>query len=380
MWNAVPSVECGLCNLDLRSTTDVATIVERKRVNGSVGYTVVIRIKKAGKIVHQESKTFSIRVEAQRWARRREVELENPAALIRAQQGALSVGALIRWYIDEFEQPSQWQRSKGQQLRSLEKQTLAQADATALTCQSIIDFIRIRRRAGVAPSTAGNDLSWLRVVLRAAKSVRGAPVQPEVVDEARFACRELRLIAKSKRRDRRPTAIELQRLDIYFGSRDGRAEIPMQVIMGFAIHSARRQAEICRLEWTDLDPSSRSGMVRDVKHPRAKIGNHRCFKFTPEAWDLVQSQPRTSEYIFPYNPRSVGDAFTRACGILGIADLRFHDLRHEATSRLFERGYAIHEVAQFTLHDSWNELKRYTHQDPRHVRELPEPPRCSEAA
>ena len=36
--------------------------------------------------------------------------------------------------------------------------------------------------------------------------------------------------------------------------------------------------------------------------------------------------------------------------MLGIEDLRLNDLRHEATSRLFERGYQIHEVAQFTLH------------------------------
>ena len=380
MWNCCAVGRVRPLQSGFPSTTGVATIVERKRVDGSVGYTAVVRIKKSGKIVHQESKTFSIRTEAQRWARRREVELENPAAVIRAQQGSLSVGALIRWYIDEFEQASQWQRSKGQQLRTLEKQSFAQADATALTCQSIVDFIRMRRRAGVAPSTAGNDLILLRVVLRAAKSVRGAPVQPEVVDEARVACRELRLIAKSKRRDRRPSATELQRLDAYFGSRDGRAEIPMQVIMEFAIQAARRQAEICRLEWADLDPSARSGIVRDAKHPRAKIGNHKHFKLTAEAWGIVQGQPRTSEYIFPYNPKSVGAAFTRACGILGITDLRFHDLRHEATSRLFERGYAIHEVAQFTLHESWNELKRYTHPDPRHVRELPEPPRCSEAA
>ena len=55
---------------------------------------------------------------------------------------------------------------------------------------------------------------------------------------------------------------------------------------------------------------------------------------------------------------------------LGIKDLRFHDLRHEATSRLFERGYQIHEVAQFTLHDSWNELKRYANLRPELLRDL----------
>ena len=46
-----------------------------------------------------------------------------------------------------------------------------------------------------------------------------------------------------------------------------------------------------------------------------------------------------------------------------------HDLRHEATSRLFERGYDIPEVAQFTLHESWTTLKRYTHFRPEQVEE-----------
>jgi integrase len=110
--------------------------------------------------------------------------------------------------------------------------------------------------------------------------------------------------------------------------------------------------------------------VRDAKHPTSRDGNHRRFKYTPEAWAIVESQPRTSARVFPYDPKSVGAAFTRACHVLGIEDLRFHDLRHEATSQLFERGYQIHEVAQFTLHESWNELKRYTNLKPENVREL----------
>ena len=141
-------------------------------------------------------------------------------------------------------------------------------------------------------------------------------------------------------------------------------------IVQFAIASARREAEICRLEWTDNDNTARSGLVRDAKHPREKEGNHRRFKYTQEAWAIVQRQPRGDERIFPYEPKSVGDAFTKACHVLGIVDLRFHDLRHEATSRLFERGYQIHEVAQFTLHDSWNELKRYTNLRPENLRDI----------
>lgn len=54
----------------------------------------------------------------------------------------------------------------------------------------------------------------------------------------------------------------------------------------------------------------------------------------------------------------VGAAFTRATQSLGIDNLHFHDLRHEATSRLFERGYSIQEVAQLAMHESWTTLKR----------------------
>jgi integrase len=112
--------------------------------------------------------------------------------------------------------------------------------------------------------------------------------------------------------------------------------------VNFALHSARRESEICRLEWRDNDAASRSGLVRDAKHPAHREGNHRRFKYTREA-------------------------------VLGIEDLRFHDLRHEATSRLFERGYQIHEVAQFTLHESWNELKRYANLKPENIRDLDAP-------
>jgi integrase len=198
-------------------------------------------------------------------------------------------------------------------------------------------------------------------------------VRPEIVQEARNACAELRLIGKARKRARRPTPRELEQLRDYFARRDKRSQIPMLAIMEFGLASARRESEICRLEWCDNDERTRTGIVRDAKHPTRKEGNHRQFKYTPEAWAIAQTQARMSEYIFPYDPRSISAAFTRACHVLGIKDLRFHDLRHEATSRLFERGYQIHEVAQFTLHDSWNELKRYANLKPENVRELMSP-------
>ncbi|MBX9400211.1 tyrosine-type recombinase/integrase [Lysobacter sp. BMK333-48F3] len=64
--------------------------------------------------------------------------------------------------------------------------------------------------------------------------------------------------------------------------------------------------------------------------------------------------------MFPYNSKSIGTAFRRNCVALGIKNPTFHDLRHEATPRLFEQGYSIEQVAAVTLHRSWEELKRHT--------------------
>jgi integrase len=351
----------------------MATIRARKQANGLTRYTAIIRLRKGKALIHQEAKTFAHRAAAVTWARHREVQLEDPTALIQAQDGTQTLARVIRWYIDTFESVSNWQRTKQTHLEFLERHQIGKSNPFALTTAVLIDHVRGRRAEGACAATVANDLTWLGVVLRAAKSVKGLPVRPAIVEEARTACRELRLVGKSRKRNRRPTAEELERLTAFFSRRDARSEIPMVDIVAFAIHSARREAEICRLEWRDNDQESRTGMVRDAKHPTAKEGNHRRFKCTPEAWEIVQRQPMTSEYIFPYNPRSVSAAFTRACHILGIVDLHFHDLRHEATSRLFERGYQIHEVAQFTLHDSWNELKRYTNLRPESLRDLPAP-------
>lgn len=352
------------------SKIPMATIKVRKRANGSIRYTAIVRIRQGTTVVHRESRTFTHRSAAQSWARHREVALENPVELTRQKQSTPTLAELIRWYIDTFETISRWQRSKQTHLEFLERHALGKTIAHTLTSADLIRHVQSRRTGGAGPATVINDLIWIGVVLRAAKSVRELPVSPEVVEQAKAACGELRLIGKAKRRTRRPTADELTRLREHFRGRDRRAEIPMEAVMDFAIASARREAEICRLEWRDNDKAARTGMVRDAKHPTSKDGNHRRFKYTPEGWALVTAQPKSGEYIFPYDPKSVSAAFTRACHLLGIQDLRFHDLRHEATSRLFERGYQIHEVAQFTLHESWNELKRYANLKPENLRDI----------
>jgi len=93
-------------------------------------------------------------------------------------------------------------------------------------------------------------------------------------------------------------------------------------------------------------PHTKNGTVRDVPIS-AKAAKH-----FPEIFE--------GRY-FPVSPHSITCAFRQACAVADIEDLNFHDLRHEATSRLFESGFEATEVAQIVGHKGLNMTYRYTH-------------------
>lgn len=353
----------------------MATITKRARADGSFAYRATIRIKQGGKVVHSEAKTFDKLKLAQEWARTREAALAVPGALRKAGR-SVTVGELLDWYLEHY--GAGYGRSKLSSIKLVKQFDIAKLSAPHLTAVQLIDHIKHRRDTGTGPATAGNDLIWLRVVFKAARPALGLELNLQAIDDAAAFCRDQRLIAKARRRDRRPTDDELAILDNYFQRRDKRSQIPMRDIMWFAIHSSRRQEEITRLRWSDNHAEDLTGIVRDAKHPTAKEGNHRTFKYTREAWEIAQRQPRTDDRIFPYDSKSISSAFTKACHANEIEDLRFHDLRHEGVSRLFEAGYSLIEVQQFSLHESWSSLQRYTHIRPGDVKHRPSATRPSE--
>lgn len=134
-----------------------------------------------------------------------------------------------------------------------------------------------------------------------------------------------------------------------------------------------RQDENCRILWEDVDSDNRTVVVRDRKDPRGKDGNHQTVPSLDstgfDAWSILPEQKLfagRSNRVFPYNSKSVSVAVTRACKHLKIKDLRFHDLRHGATTRLFEAGFRIEQVALVTGHKHWKMRKRYTNLRPEH--------------
>lgn len=178
-----------------------------------------------------------------------------------------------------------------------------------------------------------------------------------IFNAAREVLRREGLVAKSNQRERRPTPSEIWKLSRFFHDKW------MLHVMWFAIYSARRQSEIVKLRWEDLNETDRTIWVRDLKDPRKKGVKRKC-KLPRSAFKIIMRQPRVSDYIFPFNSKTIGSNFTRACKLLEIDDLHFHDLRHHATSCLFERGLSIQQVQLVTLHSSWQTLQRYCNMNP----------------
>jgi integrase len=332
----------------------MGTIVARQRRDGTTAYRAQIIIKQKGRIAHQEARTFDRRQAAKAWLARRETELAAPGGLERRPDPTLGE-AIDRYVADSRKQIG---RTKAQVLNTIKSYDIADLACSKVTSADIIAFAQ---SLPVSPQTVQNYLSHLSAVFATARPAWGYPLDQQAIKDAFVVAKRLGVTAKGRSRDRRPTLEELDRLMEHFGQIKVRRplSVPMQKIIVFAIFSTRRQEEITRIAWKDYEGSR--VLVRDMKHPGDKLGNDTWCDLPPEAAAIVESMPRTKGPIFPYSTDAISAAFTRACQVLGIEDLHFHDLRHDGVSRLFEMGRTIPQAASVSGHRSWSSLKRYTH-------------------
>lgn len=243
-------------------------------------------------------------------------------------------------------------------LRRLQKAPLAEIQAHELKKHDIIEHVKARRATGICAATAMHDLTFLRGVLQYAPSawddcedVSAAPIVA-----AMPVLNKHGLVGKSTPRKRRPTDEEVARLVEYLTEQDARSNVKVVPCLLFALASTRRRGEICRLQWGDVDFEKRTYMIRDVKHPTQKKGNHKVFALLPELEEIIKRQPRLTneptERVFPYNDKSLGARYTLAKKTLGIEDLRFHDNRRDAISRFLARGLPPHKVRLISGHET----------------------------
>jgi integrase len=323
------------------------------------------------------SKYFTSKPEAQKWARAQEVEVDRGRST--APGLRLTIAHLVDTYIENV--PHAFGRTKVWNIEMI-KDRLGALRLEELTVPAINTFIQKREREGAGPATNLQTLSYLRTVIRHGGALAGAgQAVPVALATLGITCDALvhaGRIAPSKERSRRPTEEELIMLMDHFDARL-RSSINMTDIMLFAVSTTMRLGEITGLGgivWEDLSEEDRTIWVRARKDPTMPGGRDMLVPLPsgpvvvagqiidPIAILLRQKTARLrTGRIFPYAEHTISNAFERACTQLKITDLRFHDMRHDAISRLFQAGWTIPKVAAVSGHKSWKNLQRYTQLD-----------------
>lgn len=334
------------------------SIQTRTISNGEKRYKATITVKSNNKIIQRFAKTHKKKAIAVAWAKNQVAEIEEKGV---NSQRVTTLAQLLDLYIAERDLWNNTGRTKQYVIKMLRDCDISKVLSNRLTTADLIKHCKHRRDAGAAGATIYHDIAYLRSVMKKSKPVFNIDANYSIFEEAVPVLIDMKLIGKSQRRTRRPTENELEKLKTGLFEREkfranGNTRIPYNDILDFSILTCMRIGEVCAIRWDDLDEDKKTVIVRDRKDPRKKEGNHMMVPLLGESFAIACRQPKKGERIFPYNSRSVSAGFQRVRNSLGINDLRYHDLRREGASRLFELGYSIEEVAQVTGHRNLNIL------------------------
>ncbi|WP_332604737.1 tyrosine-type recombinase/integrase [Acinetobacter sp. ESBL14] len=361
----------------------MGTVTQRQLSNGTLKFRAEIRINRQGLPSYKESKTFSSKKVAKNWLTKREAEIEqNPAILLNknAHVNEYTLVQAIDKYMDDV--GGAYSKVKMAGLKRIKKFPIAKCKLMNITSDHIAGHVKLRRNGCDTlgylpnkPSSIQTELLNIRSVLVHASVMWNVPVDLNTFDRVSAQMRKTRQLVIGDSRDRLPTQKELLKLTKFFVEKWNKRErgnsYPMHLIMWFAIFSCRRESEICRIKLSDYDTHNESWLVRDLKSPKGSKGNNKEFNvlepckkiidlaLRPEYRNRMLRLGYSEEYLFPVSLRTVASEFRDACKILGIEDLKFHDLRHEACTRLAEQGFTIPQLQQVSLHESWKCLQIY---------------------
>lgn len=302
-----------------------------------------------------QARTFDTKKEAEAWARK--VEHGIDTGQTRADLEDMTVGDLVAHFRKmrmDMGQPVRPDSNTRYMLDHLEED-LGHRRLRDLTPADMVSWARHRQGQGAGGYTVNMELSLLGTCIRHVAAYHRVQL-PDVVGQARPLLHYAQLISSEARRDRRPTEDELGRLLTWL---DGRNRIVADAVRVSAITGLRR-SELARIVWEDVDPATRSVLVRKRKHPRRREARDEPVPLLGEAWDIVQAQPEPHKgRVFPVSVETLTDCVTAGTRELGIPDLRLHDMRRHATSTLRELGFDDHARMRVVGHRSEAVHARY---------------------
>jgi integrase len=316
---------------------------------------------------------FERKADALAWARRLEAEVDDGAFVDRSEARRATLGELLERYTKEISCHKRGGAQEANHIKVIREDPIAAMSMSRLGSADIAKFRDRMRDKDYAPATIVRRLNLIASIINHARAewrihvhdnVAGAKLvkRPAGADHKR----ERRLKPPSGKVDPetgKPEKGEEERLFDQLAKE--RHATWLTILARLAIETAARQGELCSLRWPDIDLDKRVATIRGLSGEGSKNGEIRRIPLSPVAVEVLRSVPRSlrDQRIFPLDQATLKVGFLRAVERAGLPDLTFHDLRHEATSRLAKIYNNPLELMRITGHKTLGMLARYYHAD-----------------
>jgi integrase len=324
-----------------------------------------------------QSKTFEKYAEAEAWARDIENQMDRGIFVSRAEAEQTTVREALERYQREITPRKKGADQENYRIKALLENDLAHRTLAGVRSADVAAYRDAETARGLAPSTVTKSLALISHLFETARKDWGIEVDNPV-----------KKITKPKIENSRERRLEPDEVTYLLAALDDpgdavraaagdRRNTQTPRIVRWAIETAMRQGEILALDWANVDLKKRTAHL-----PKTKNGDTRTVPLSTTAVALLAPAdgvtPLRKGKVFPTTASALKQSFSRAvvrgqrlyiaaCKDSGdepepgfLDGLTFHDLRHEATSRLAEK-LQLHELMRVTGHKDTRMLARYYH-------------------
>ncbi|WP_319237479.1 site-specific integrase [uncultured Propionivibrio sp.] len=288
------------------------------------------------------SQSFDIKRDAEKWGRQQERLMDAGQWVDISEAASTSLGELLERYSREITPTKRGCYAELSRIRVVRRAKIAQFSVAAITGPLLAEW-RDSRLKEVSGTTVCRELSLISHAYTVAIREWGFSLQSNPTSFVRKP-------PEGKPRDRILTTD--QRSALVAACSECRNPWVKPVVI-FALETATRRGEILSLTWPDVDLKHRIAKVNGKTGPRA-------VPLSPVCMEMLGALPRGIDgQVFPVTVETLKQAYGRAVARAGIADFTFHDLRHDALTRLAKMGFNVLELRAISGHTTANMLQRY---------------------
>jgi len=288
------------------------------------------------------SRTFITKKDALVWIRGIESRIDAGDVHITSPK-MVTLGDLLKRYAEEITPEKKGKSQEIRRINRLLRDPLAATQLSVLSSTILAEFRDRRIHDGLRATQI--DLVLIRHCVKIARQEWGITMPGNPVDA-------IRIPNGVRQRDRRLNEGEYEKLK---QAAQTCRNIYTWASIDFAIETAMRRSEILNMHWEDVCFEKKIVILN-----RTKNGSSREVPLSRHAQSLLVELSRSDTKVFPISEYALRQSWERLVKRAEIENLRFHDLRREATSRFFEKGLNVPEVALITGHKDPRMLFRYT--------------------